>query len=187
MFLAPPWRGYLSRSDRSVAVRATSGLPFPSPKVNHTRGSLHVMGRSDSLSAAANFASRLYVCALLFPARRRASPVHTCTCATFRSPYARRSLGAASKFFTPSMAFAQHVQARLLLGPVCYGGTFDDAAGFALCCRLSLCSHPIGTLSQRFGARIPLSASCQLRGGLALTPTGLPPASRCVLGWARTC
>ena len=61
----------------------------------------------------------------------RVSQVPVATLSTFRAPYAGRSLGAATRFFTPSVAFAVTTAARLLLSPTLTGGRPNDAAGFA--------------------------------------------------------
>jgi hypothetical protein len=99
-------------------------------------------------------------------------------CATVPPPLRRRVLGRCwSKFFTPSMSFAQVVRARLPLGPRLRRGV-DDAAEFLIvrsgCSLASLKS----ALSWRFDGWVSPSAGHQLRGRLAATPTGLPPASR---------
>jgi hypothetical protein len=61
----------------------------------------------------------------------RVSQVPVVTLSAFRAPYAGRFLGAASRLFTPSMAFAVTIAARLLLFPTLTGGRPNDAAGFA--------------------------------------------------------
>jgi hypothetical protein len=62
------------------------------------------------------------------------------------------------------------------MSPAGAGWVHDADTGFLAYGPIT-CSPPMATLSWRFDSRISPSASHQLRGRLAATPTGLPPAS----------
>lgn len=81
-----------------------------------------------------------------------------------------------SKVFTRSMVFAQFPEARLSL-VLCrsFLTMRQDSLDVTACCFAR--SLLRDTLSQGFNLRISPPVACQLRGDLALTPTGLSPAS----------
>jgi hypothetical protein len=92
-------------------------------------------------------------------------------------PLRRRVLPrCASKGFTRSMVFAHNHEARLSL--VLFRSfltTRQDLLNVTACC---FARTPLRvTLSQGFILRISPPVACQLRGDLALTSTGLAPAS----------
>ena len=110
------------------------------------------------------------------PVPRRTSPVPQCTMQPFRPPCPGGYIGAAhSKFFAPSMAFARVKKARL---PHCGR---NETARF-LIVRTGCLLAPKAALSWRFNERVSPPAGHQLPGCLAITRTGLAPASASQLG-----
>src|SRR6266540_782771 len=98
-------------------------------------------------------------------------------CVVVPLPLRRRVPGCCrSKLFAPSLAFALAVGARLPLVPA-FAGLFTTRPQDSSSYGPTTCSSPKATLSWRFDARVSPPAGHQLRGCLAITPTGLSPAS----------
>jgi hypothetical protein len=148
------------------------------------------MASSDSRSALHPFTGSLLIGFALtghrrLAARGRLAGAETglsCSvidCATVPPPIRRRVLG---RCYSQVLHAIHGLRPRSTgsapaWSPLSQGG-FDDAAGFLIvrtgCSLASLKS----TLSWRFDGRVSPSAGQQLRGRLAATPAGLPPASR---------
>jgi hypothetical protein len=111
------------------------------------------------------------------PVPRRISPVPWPTIQPFRSPYPGGSIGAAlpssSRRRSPSPIFAG-LGSRTCPATQASLTRRQDSSSYGPVG----CSPPKGTLSWRFDGRVSPSAGHQLRGCLAITPTGLSPASR---------
>src|SRR6266542_503859 len=98
-------------------------------------------------------------------------------CVVVPLPLRRRVPGCCfSKLFAPSVAFALAVGARLPLVPA-FAGLLTTRPQASSSYGPTTCSSPKATLSWRFDARVSPRAGHQLRGCLAITPTGLSPAS----------
>src|SRR6266496_3453866 len=98
-------------------------------------------------------------------------------CVVVPLPLRRRVPGCCrSKLFAPSVAFALAVGARLPLVPA-FAGLLTTRPQDSSSYGPTTCSSPKATLSWRFDARVSPPAGHQLRGCLAITPTGLSPAS----------
>src|SRR6266540_3544249 len=98
-------------------------------------------------------------------------------CVVVPLPLRRRVPGCCrSKLFAPSLAFALAVGARLPLVPA-FAGLLTTRPQDSSSYGPTTCSSPKATLSWRFDARVSPPAGHQLRGCLAITPTGLSPAS----------
>ena len=91
-----------------------------------------------------------------------------------------------SSFFTRSMVFAHY--ARTQLPFVLFRDLFfNDTAEFTLCYGLHDCSLPYRvTLSTRLAPCITATHRVWLHGSLAITVTGLTPASVVQLRWTHT-
>jgi hypothetical protein len=82
-----------------------------------------------------------------------------------------------SKVYTPFMAFTLGVWARHPHVPRSREGSSRRGYRIPLVRTDHLLAAPKATLSWRFDSQVSPSAGHQLRGRLAATPTGLPPAS----------
>ena len=97
-------------------------------------------------------------------------------CLTIPRPLRRRvPRGCASKFFTPSMAFALSSRARLPVVPS--RGLISDAAGFTSCCGLVSCTLPKRARPRATTPRSPRTPAGYYEGALVPPSAGLPPAS----------
>src|SRR6266508_1872453 len=98
-------------------------------------------------------------------------------CVVVPLPLRRRVPGCCrSKLFAPSLAFALAVGARLPLVPA-FAGLLTTRPQDSSSYGPTTSSPPKATLSSRVAARVSPPAGHQLRGCLAITPTGLSPAS----------
>jgi hypothetical protein len=169
---ARTWLGAL-RSGRVVLSRP-SQLPMAPADF---RSALHRFAGSLLIGFAATGHRGMAARGHNTPVPRRISPVPWPAVQPFRSPYPGGSIGAAlpssSRRRSPSPIFAG-LGSRTCPATQASLTRRQDSSSYGPVG----CSPPKGTLSWRFDGRVSPSAGHQLRGCLAITPTGLSPASR---------